>query len=203
MIRIIFKSIYHSCLATRDYIYSHMNIGFYRKSWRFWGLPILSKHKDSIIEIGENFIACSQVSRNSIGVNQKVIIKTVAKNAEIIIGNNVGISGATISCSLSITIGDDTMIGSGVLITDSDAHSIHPELRKDSKYARCKPIVIENNVFIGARSIVLKGVRIGEGSVIGAGSVVTKDVHPMSIAAGNPAKIVGSIEDVEKYRDIL
>jgi acetyltransferase-like isoleucine patch superfamily enzyme len=63
--------------------------------------------------------------------------------------------------------------------------------------------VIENKVFIGARSIVLKGVTIGEGSVIGAGSVVTRNVPPMTIAVGNPARIIGSIKDIEKYRAVL
>jgi acetyltransferase-like isoleucine patch superfamily enzyme len=203
MIRFFFKLIFHYYLLTRDLFFSSLTIGIYRKTWRFWGLPILSKYKESTIEIGENFVACSLARRNSIGVNQKVIIKTVAKNAEIVIGDNVGISGATISSSLSIYIGDNTMIGSGVLITDSDAHSIHPELRKESKYASSKPIVIENNVFIGARSIILKGVTIGNGSVIGAGSVVTRDIPPMTIAAGNPARIISSISDIKKYRDIL
>jgi len=203
MITFILKYIFHSYLFVRDYIFSLLTIGFYRKSWRFWGLPLLQRHKGSIIEIGENFVACSLSSRNSIGVNQKVIIKTVESNSKIIIGKSVGISGATISCSLSITIGNDSMIGSGVLITDSDAHSIHPELRNESKYAISKPIVIKNNVFIGARSIILKGVTIGEGSVIGAGSVVTSNIPPLTIAAGNPAKIIGSIKDIEKYRAVL
>lgn len=85
------------------------------------------------------------------------------------------------------------MIGSGVLITDSDAHPIHPQDRDINSKIKTSPINIEDEVFIGARSIILKGVTIGKGSVIGAGSVVTKSIPPMVIAAGNPAKIITEI----------
>ena len=97
---------------------------------------------------------------------------------------------------LSHTIGDNTIIGSGCLITDTDSHPIlaaERNLPGWPNYTKSKPIVIGKNVFIGARSIVLKGVTIGDGAVVGAGSVVTKDVPANTIVAGNPAKVIKTI----------
>jgi acetyltransferase-like isoleucine patch superfamily enzyme len=120
------KIFFYAYRIVRDYIYCKSKIGNWDFSWRFHGLPIIQKCKNSQISIGKNFVACSNSKNNSIGIHQKVIIKTVKADSKIIIGNNVGISGCTISSSISIKIGNDTFIGSGVLITDSDAHSIHP-----------------------------------------------------------------------------
>ena len=105
-------------------------------------------------------------------------------------GDNVGISGSTISARQSIIIGNNVLIGSGCVICDNDAHPIHPMNRQDDRKTEVSPIVIGDDVFVGARCIILKGVTIGRGSVIGAGSVVTKDVPPMCIYAGNPAKFI-------------
>ena len=92
-----------------------------------------------------------------------------------------------------ITIGDDVFIGPKVnLITIN--HDVNPENRS-ATYGR--PIVIEDKVWIGINATVLPGVRIGYGAIIGAGSVVTKDVPPMTIMAGNPARIIRKIETNE------
>jgi acetyltransferase-like isoleucine patch superfamily enzyme len=156
-------------------------------TWQFYGLPIVTQYHKQQIQIGKNFIACSKPGHNSIGVSQPVIIRAMTPEAVVDIGNNCGISGASISCRESVTIGDNCLIGSGVLITDNDAHPLK-DREKGYTVIHSAPILIEDNVFIGARSIILKGVRIGKDSVIGAGSVVTKDIRPACIAAGNPAK---------------
>ncbi|WP_431293731.1 acyltransferase [Pedobacter sp. P26] len=124
-----------------------------------------------------------------------MILKVLNPGSQLIIGRNVGMSGGTISCSLYIEIGDNVLIGSGAAITDSDAHPINPMLRNDSSQILMAPVVIGNDVFIGARAIILKGVNIGKGAVIGAGSVVARDVPEMMIVAGNPAKIIGDVRD--------
>jgi len=120
--------------------------------------------------------------------------------ARINIGNNVGMSGATITCCSEISIGDDVLIGSGVLITDNDAHPIHPELRDRAEYVLISPVKLGKRVFVGARAIILKGVTIGDGAVIGAGAVVTKDIPANSIAVGNPARVVGDARDPKYSR---
>jgi acetyltransferase-like isoleucine patch superfamily enzyme len=122
----------------------------------------------------------------------------VDKEAELIIGKNVGISSTALVAHKSITIGDNVMIGGGVCIYDTDFHSINPSIRSnpllDRKFENKKPIKICDNVFIGAHSTILKGVTIGENSVIGACSVVTKSIPPNEIWAGNPARFINKLE---------
>lgn len=160
------------------------------QSWRFYGLPLLQMHDRGSIEAGAQFCLVSNWRKNSIGVLQPVILKTVRPGAKLRFGNNVGISGSTISATTAIEVGNDVLIGSGCLITDSDAHALSYKDRGNGALVQTKPIQIEDGVFIGARSIILKGVTIGRGSVIGAGSVVSRDVPPGVIAAGNPANVI-------------
>ncbi len=107
------------------------------------------------------------------------------------IGKNVFINSNSIITSLnSISIGANTLIGPSVLIFDHD-HDFEKDFQygiKNGRHFISKPIHIENNVWIGANSVILKGVTIGEGAVIAAGSIVTKDVEPYSLYAGNTAK---------------
>jgi acetyltransferase-like isoleucine patch superfamily enzyme len=105
-------------------------------------------------------------------------------------------SGAVICAAISITIGKECLIGADVLIADSDFHSIKPEGRRYGAAADdigAAPVVIEDNVFIGARTVVLKGVRIGRDSVIGAGSVVACDIPEGAVAVGNPARVIRNV----------
>jgi acetyltransferase-like isoleucine patch superfamily enzyme len=160
--------------------------------WRFYGLPFITiGGKGSLISIGKRFVACSNPAHNSLGVFQRVTIKTVGHGARIVMGDDVGVSGCTISAATSITIGDHVLLGSGCLVTDSDAHPIDPDERRLGGGGISKPIVIEDDVLVGARAIILKGVTIGKGSVVGAGALVAKNVPPYSIVVGNPAKVVG------------
>lgn len=112
-------------------------------------------------------------------------------DAEIVIGNYCLISpGVRISAAQSIRIGDNCMFAANVTISDSDWHGIYNRIRP----FRCtKPVVIENNVWLGERVIVTKGVYIGENSVVGAGAVVTKNIPANSVAAGNPARVIKTI----------
>lgn len=161
-------------------------------TWRFFGLPYIRKGgRGSKIKIGRYFTAVSTISHNSFGIIQRVVVRTVDHGAVIQIGDNVGISGCTISSGKLVVIGNNVLIGSGVIITDGDAHPINPEARKAGLGCIRKPVIIEDDVFIGARAVVLKGVTIGKGSVIGACAVVTKNIPPYSIAVGNPARIIG------------
>ncbi len=112
-------------------------------------------------------------------------------HAEIIIGDYCLISpGTRISAAQSIRIGDNCMLAANVYISDSDWHGTYNRIRP----FRCtKPIILENNVWLGERVIVNKGVTIGENSVIGAGSVVTKNIPANVVAAGNPARVIKQI----------
>ena len=112
----------------------------------------------------------------------------------IVIKDNVGISNASITAKSSVTIEDNCFIGSGVKIWDTDFHSIYYDERiNGDSGALSKPVIVKNGAFIGACSIILKGVTIGEKSVISAGSVVTRDVPDGEFWAGNPAKFIKRI----------
>ena len=157
-----------------------------------WLFKLYAKSKSGDLIIGHHFTCLNKVASNSIGLIQPCVFNIATSGSKIQIGNNVGISGSTINATKSVTIGNNVLIGSGCLITDTDSHPLHYEdrnMERNEKIHRA-PLVIEDNCFIGARSIILKGVTIGEGSVVGAGSVVSKDVPPHSVVCGNPAKVV-------------
>ena len=196
-IKQIFTSLRKISILFRTFFYCcRLRIPFDR-TWCISGKLIIVRpnffHKKSVIKIGKNFISQADIRWNVYGIIQPNVLNVRTPGAQIIIGDNVGISGSTISASQSIVIGNNVLIGSGCVICDSDAHPIHPKDRNDSKKTKSIPIKIEDGVFIGARCLILKGVTIGKGSVIGAGSVVTQDVMPMSIYAGNPAKFIKKI----------
>jgi acetyltransferase-like isoleucine patch superfamily enzyme len=112
----------------------------------------------------------------------------------ITIGNNVGISNTVIYCVESITIDDNVLIGAGVKIYDTDHHEINSNDRVNKNgNIKVSPILIKKNAFIGAGSMILKGVTIGENSVVGAMSVVTKDIPDNEVWAGNPAVFIRSL----------
>ena len=94
--------------------------------------------------------------------------------------------GVSISAHEAVSIGRECQIGQYVIINDNDYHEIEDKRRLPPS----RPVVLEDRVWLGARVIVLKGVRIGHDAVIGAGSVVTRDVPPRSIAVGVPAQVV-------------
>lgn len=148
--------------------------------------------------IGKNLVMVNWIGSYASGLIGKCRIE-VRNGAYLKIGNFVGMSVTTIVCHESITIKDNVNIGVGVHIYDTDFHSINWESRQDYKAdwdnKVTKPITIEEDVFIGAHSIILKGVTIGARSIIGAGSVVTKNIPSNVIAAGNPCKIIKNIND--------
>jgi acetyltransferase-like isoleucine patch superfamily enzyme len=96
--------------------------------------------------------------------------------------------GTSIAARASIEIGRDCQIGTYCIILDNDYHSVEPERR--NILPPSEPIVIGDNVWLGARVTVLKGVRIGDGAVVGAGSVVTRDIPARSVAVGVPARVI-------------
>lgn len=167
---------------------------------RFWGMPIVSLAPNSRIRIGNRAVLTSWSAYTALGVSHPVVLRTLAPGAELIMGDDVGISGGTICAAKRVVIGERSMLGANVTIVDTDFHPLHSYNRRyaGSEGANAAEVVIGSNVFIGANAIVLKGVRIGDNAVIGAGSVVTRDVPPNVIAAGNPCKVIRELSEEKK-----
>lgn len=146
------------------------------------------------IKIGDNFYFSSGDGVNPIASNLQGAI-FLENGASLKIGNNVGMSSTRMWVHDSVTIGDNVKVGACVLITDTDAHPMNYEVRRTSNEGtKSAPIVIEDDVWVGAHSIILKGVTIGARSIIGAGSVVTKSIPADCVAAGNPCKVIKTLK---------
>lgn len=122
---------------------------------------------------------------------------------ELTIGKNVLLNGCWIGCQQSITIGDECLI-SDCFLQDSDYHNLEPHLRNAPPGVKVSaPIVIERNVWVGARATVMKGVHIGQDSVIGLGSVVRNSVPPGVVVIGNPQQIVRNLYSNEPRNESI
>lgn len=148
----------------------------------------------AVVRVGSDCRINSGFAANAVGGFRRTGI-WVTNRGCLMIGRNVGISNCTIVCAERVTIGDDVFIGGDCGIYDTDFHSIAPDLRlaRPDTTVKTAPIAIGPRSFIGAHTLILKGVAIGEEAVIGAGSVVTKDVPPREIWAGNPAMPIGRV----------
>lgn len=157
------------------------------------GIPYVSVAWNATCRIGGGLRMHNGLHGNPIGRPQKCAF-VVNRNATLVIGSNVGMSCTVINCQNNIVIEDYVTIGGGTCIYDSDFHALRPELRKSGKAGTAtKPVKIEENAFIGAHTLILKGVTIGKNAVVGAGSVVTKSIPAGQIWAGNPAKFINLI----------
>jgi acetyltransferase-like isoleucine patch superfamily enzyme len=123
----------------------------------------------------------------------------VAQDAELIIGNRVSLNyRGVISVRDSVRIGDDTLIAGEVAIFDNTNHPVSPArrlAREAPSTAEMGPVVIGRNVWIGLRCTIMRGVAIGDNSVVAAGAVVTKSVPPNTVVAGNPAVVIKCLTD--------
>lgn len=133
---------------------------------------------------------------NPIGGDAVTILNTV-NSGKIVIGEGCGISNSAIVACRSVEIGKNVRIGGGCQIFDNDFHSLNYEKRisRNDDDIAAAPVVIKDGAFLGARCLVLKGITIGKYSVVGAGSVVTKDIPDGEIWAGNPARFIKRLEE--------
>jgi galactoside O-acetyltransferase len=144
-------------------------------------------------------------------VNARIVFES--KQGGVEIGERAYIGGGTIICREKVTIGNDVTMAWGIWLYDHNSQSLDwrqrakvvKHFRKKQSTAACYdeidwtdvnsgPIMIEDKVWIGFDAVILKGVRVGEGAVVGARSVVVRDVEPYTVVAGNPAKMIRRIE---------
>lgn len=131
------------------------------------------------------------------GEAYKTCLLTWQSTASIRIGSNCMLNGTVIHSRSEVVIGDNCMFGAGTVVLDSDFHSttINPTIRREQVQAVDRPVVIGNNVWIGRNAIILKGVHIGDNSIIAAGSVVTKNIPPNQVFGGNPAHFIRELNE--------
>lgn len=186
-------------------LFMKLNKVRYGKKLKLKGMPFIFNKGGATLTIGDNCTIKSSFLSNLVGLYQRTIIVTRAPGAKISIGNNVGISGATIYARKSITIGDNACIGGNVKILDNDFHPIDPDKRLEllsgdapetgerAEWIGTKEIVIGKDCFIGCNAIILKGTTLGDGCVVGAGAVVSGTFEAGSVIVGNPGRVVKKI----------
>lgn len=198
IIRYVIKTIKKNIFIVLNFfifIYHRVECG---KNLKITGILNISGVKGRV-SIGNNVTIHSGSYDIPIGYPVKTSFWTTG-DGRIIIGDSCGISNATF-CSMScIKLGNNVLLGGGVKLYDTDFHSLQYKIRRNIDFdndRKTKPIIIENDVFIGAGSIILKGTIIGEHSVIGAGAVVSGEIPPNQIWAGNPAQFIKNIGECD------
>lgn len=172
----------------------------YGRRMQIYNRIYLHKHPQAKVIIGDDFVLSSGEAFNPLCRNIRGCIFLPEPTSVLEIGNQSGISSACIWAKEHIVIGDRVKIGGDSILMDTDAHNLDYKIRSsmevigkvsvDVLTAKSAPIIIEDDVLIGTRSIILKGVTIGARSIIAAGSVVTKSIPSDCIAGGNPCKVI-------------
>ncbi|MET0189147.1 MAG: DapH/DapD/GlmU-related protein [Pseudonocardia sediminis] len=163
----------------------------------FFGLPIVERAPDSEIDLGDRVVVTSRSGMTALGVGHRTVLRTLAPGARIRVGADVGLSGTTVCAATGVEIGEGTLVGADCRIVDTDFHPIRSRSRRYEEIPapdESHRIVIGRNVFLGMSVQVLKGVRIGDNTVVAAGSVVVGDLPADSVCAGNPARPVRELD---------
>jgi acetyltransferase-like isoleucine patch superfamily enzyme len=162
------------------------------KNLRVYGYPFILPFRRGQIALGSNVVLRSAGLSNPVGLNHRCLIRTITPEARITVSDEVSMSGTTLLARKGIAIGRGVMIGANCTIVDSDLHPLDTEKRasRETDGIQSETIIIEDGVFLGMGVMVLKGVRIGRNTVVGAGAVVSGSLPPNAVAAGNPARVI-------------
>ena len=161
------------------------------RRWRVLGMPIVQRYRGSTIALGDGLWLRSWRSSNPLVPIHPVVLATRAVDAVIRVGQDCGFTGTTLVSAERIEIGDRVAVGANTTIVDTDFHPLSAEERvRDFLAGSHRPVHVEDDVFIGMNCLILKGVTVGRGTMVGAGSVVSSDVPGGVIVAGNPARVV-------------
>lgn len=190
IINFLIHSAYYCIITYTERLYLSV-IGVRCSKGKFYGWCSFFRKNGSTIIIGKNAKFNYSQWSNHIGLNHRCIISTMSEDAQLTIGNNLGMSSSSITCFKKIDIGNNVRIGANCVVADGDFHL------DDPRVGAPKPVTIKDNVWLGYGVIVMKGVTIGENSIIGMNSVVTRDIPANSIAVGSPAKVIKTLEDKE------
>ena len=162
--------------------------------FRATGWICLRIHPAATVSLGRDCRMNSGTRINLVGSGQRLGIYA-GRNARISIADRVGISNSVIVATESISIGSDTLVGGGCMLVDSDLHALPLASHiggADPRRPRSRPVHIGSCVFIGAHSIVLKGSCVGDGAIVGAGSVIAGVVEPHAVVVSPHAQAIGA-----------
>jgi acetyltransferase-like isoleucine patch superfamily enzyme len=161
-----------------------------RRKYLSWRYPNLTLEYGVVITGRFRLLGTGAIR---VGAGSRLVNVRLRVDGKLDIGRNCYLNGACVVCMQAITIGDDCII-SDAYLTDTDFHNVQPELRHAPPGPKTmRPIVIERNVWIGDRGVVLKGSQIGADSVVGSNAVVRGTVAPRSLCMGNPAQVVKTL----------
>ncbi len=169
----------------------------YGKGLKVDGMLWVRVRSKKAVKIGNNVTINSRFGSNLVGLNTPTVLECL-EGGSIFIGSKSGLSGVVLSSRQGIYIGERVMIGGNVRIFDHDYHSTDYRTRVDT-YADMKAcaradVSIGNDAFIGTNAMILKGVSVGDRSVVAAGAIVAKNVPSDEIWGGNPAKKIKALE---------
>jgi acetyltransferase-like isoleucine patch superfamily enzyme len=179
----------------------YRRLGLAVSTWRarlslwLWGASVarrLRVYSAGSISIGDQVTLISGLP-NPVGADRRLCFR-VGPGARLTVHDGCGISNGTLVCMQHVEILPQTCIGEGCEVYDSDLHAVEAAARERGGPKAKGPIIIGPKAFIGAWTIVLKNVRIGEGAMVGAGSVVTHDIPPYELWAGVPARRIRALE---------
>lgn len=202
---LLYRAIRRVCLPVVD-VYDHVftwmllkGNGVTFSTFRTKGIPKIQTSRGCHIALGPHFMMNNDYAENPIGYKVPCSF-IVEKGASITIGNNVGMSQTTIYAAKgggNIVIGNNVLIGGGVKIYGTSFHSLDYQIRRsfedDQQARKIAPVYLGDDSFIGAGTTIMCGVTIGAHSIVGAASVVTKDIPSGEIWAGNPAKFIRKV----------
>jgi acetyltransferase-like isoleucine patch superfamily enzyme len=195
MFRRLYKKRYNLAGILYRFFYNRGNVRI-GKCLRLDHYPTIKTKEGGSISLDDSLALAGGHGMNLAGVPGRCTIVACGADARIQIGKNCGFSGASIFAMENVSIGNYVRLGLGARIYDNDFHQIDIVGRRlgGNNGVAHKAVFIDDDVWIGAMAIVLKGVSIGRGSIIGAGSVVTKNVPPGVICAGNPARVIRTLQ---------
>lgn len=156
-------------------------------------IPRIYRSPGARIELHDSVTLSGSLANTLCGCH--VLVMTAGRGAEIVVGEKSGLSCSVVHAARSIRIGKNVNIGAGCTIVDSDFHPVDLAARRlhEVEKIASAAVVIEDDVWLGANVMVLKGVTVGAGSVIAAGSVVSRSIPPGVLAAGVPARVIKSL----------